>query len=340
MQLKDFAPFLAANLDQFPPEPVLAAAVRAVGRQLTSLAAAPALEKYAGPVLFTGQAAAELFAQLLAPQLSGHRPPLVEDERMAAGMPRSELAERLNRPVLPAFLSVTDDPTQTSFAGQALMGTYAFDSQGVPAQAVTVIDAGVLKTLLMSRRPRKEILHSNGHARATSYGGVTAQIGNLFVQARDGKGLPELKAQLLEACKAAGLPEGLIIRKLDDPALSGGDPSARVRRRPDPVAAPILAYRVSVADGPEELVRGLSFGEISVRSLKEISAAGSESFVDNRTATASAAGGLTMVYGGYGGAAGVPAAVVTACGGPRPAADSAPSAARGAVPAPDLARWP
>jgi len=310
MQLKDFAPFLAANLDQLPPEPVLAAAVRAVGGQLTSLAAAPALEKYAGPVLFTGQAAAELFAQLLAPQLSGHRPPLVQDERMAAGMPRSELAERLNRPVLPAFLSVTDDPTQASFAGQALMGTYAFDSQGLPAQAVTVIDAGVLKTLLMSRRPRKEILHSNGHARATSYGGVTAQIGNLFVQARDGKGLPELRAQLLEACKAAGLPEGLIITKLDDPALSGGDPSARVRRRPDPVAGPILAYRVSVADGKEELVRGLSFGEISVRTLKEITAAGNEPFVDNRTATASAAGGFTVVYGGYGGMAGVPAAVV------------------------------
>jgi TldD protein len=310
MQLKDFAPFLAANLDQLPPEPVLAAAVRTVGGQLTSLAAAPALEKFAGPVLFTGQAAAELFAQLLAPQLSGHRPPLVEDERMAAGMPRSELAERLNRPVLPAFFSVTDDPRQASLAGQALMGTYAFDSQGVPAQAVTLIDGGVLKALLMSRRPRKEIPQSNGHGRALAYGGVTAQMGNLFVQAKDGKDLPELKAELLEACKATGLPEGLIITKLDDPALSGGDPSARVRRRPDPVAAPILAYRVSVADGKEELVRGLSFGEISVRTLKEITAAGNEPFVDNRTATASAAGGFTVAYGGYGGMAGVPAAVV------------------------------
>lgn len=310
MQLKDFAPFFAASLDRLPPEAVLAAAVRSVGGQLTRLAAAAALEKYAGPVLFTGQAAAELFAQLLAPQLSGHRPPLVGDERMAAGMPTSELAERINRPVLPAFLSVTDDPTQANFAGQALMGTYAFDSQGVPAQAVTVIDAGVLRTLLMSRRPRKEIPQSNGHARATSYGGVAAQIGNLFVQARDGKDLHELKAQLLEECKAAGLPHGLIVAKLDDSSLSGGDPSARGRRRPDAVAPPIVAYRVSVADGTEELVRGLSFGEISVRTLKEISAAGSESFMDNRMATASAAGELMVVYGGYDGAGGVPAAVV------------------------------
>jgi len=309
MQLKDFAPFFAANLDQLPPEPVLAAAVRAVGGQLTSLAAAPALEKYAGPVLFTGQAAAELFAQLLAPQLSGHRPPLVEDERMAAQMPRSELAERLNRPVLPAFLSVTDDPTQASLAGQALMGTYAFDNQGMPAQAVTLIDGGVLKALLMARRPRQEIPQSNGHGRAFGYGGVvTPQIGNLFVQAKDGKELRELKAELLEACKAAGLSEGLIITKLDDPALSGGDPSARARRRPDTVAAPILAWRVSVADGKEELVRGLSFGEISVRTLKEITAAGNEPFVDNRTATAySAAGGVAVAYGAM---AGVPAAVV------------------------------
>jgi len=65
---------------------------------------------------------------------------------------------------------------------------------------------------------------------------------------------------------------------------------------------------VSAADGTEELVRGLSFGEISVRTLKEITAAGSESFVDNRTATASAAGGFMVVYSGTGG--GVPAAVV------------------------------
>jgi TldD protein len=307
MQLRDFASFFATGLDRLPPEPALAAAVRSVGGQLTSLAAAPALEKYAGPVLFTGQAAAELFAQLLAPPLSGHRPPLAEDERMAAGMPTSELAERINRPVLPPFLSVTDDPTQARFAGQALMGTYAFDSQGVPAQAVTVIDGGLLKTLLMTRRPRKEIPQSNGHARATSYGGVSAQIGNLFVQAKEGNSLSELKARLLEECKAAGLPNGLIVAKLDDPSLSGGDPSARGRRRLEAVAPPIVAYRVSVVDGVEELVRGLSFGEISVRTLREISAAGSESFVDNRTATASAAGGLMVVYGGYGG---VPASVV------------------------------
>ena len=309
MRLKDFASFFATGLDGLPPEPALAAAARSVGGQLTRLAAAPALEKYAGPVLFTGQAAAELFAQLLAPQLSGHRPPLVEDERMSAGMPKGELAERLNRPVLPPFLSVTDDPTQASFAGQALMGTYSFDSQGVPAQAVTVIDAGVLKTLLMTRRPRKEIPQSNGHARATSYGGVTAQIGNLLVQAMEGKGLSELKARLLEECKAAGLPDGLIVAKLDDPSVSGGEPSARGRRRLDAVAPPIVAYRVSVADGAEELVRGLSFGEISVRTLKEITAAGSESFVDNRTATAPAAGGFMVVYGGTGGG-GVPASVV------------------------------
>jgi TldD protein len=308
MQLRDFAPFYATSLDQLPPESVLAAAVRGVGGQLTSLAAAPALEKYAGPVLFTGQAAAELFAQLLAPQLSGHRPPLVEDERTSGGMPRSELAERLNRPVLPSLLSVTDDPTRASFAGQALMGTYAFDSQGVPAQAVAVIDAGVLKALLMTRRPRKEIPQSNGHARVTSYGGVSAQIGNLFVQAKEGKRLSELKARLLEECKAAGLPHGLIVAKLDNPSVSGGDPSARGRRRLEAVAPPIVVYRVSVADGEEELVRGLAFGEISVRTLKEITAAGSESFVDNRTATASAAGAYMLVYGGTGG--GVPASVV------------------------------
>ena len=47
------------------------AAIRHVGRSLTAQRDAALLDQYNGPVLFEGQAAAEIFSQVFAPQLSG-----------------------------------------------------------------------------------------------------------------------------------------------------------------------------------------------------------------------------------------------------------------------------
>ena len=46
---------------------------------------------------------------------------------------------------------------------------------------------------------------------------------------------------------------------------------------------PILAYKVYVEDGREELVRGLEFLPVETRALKHILAAGSERKVYNST---------------------------------------------------------
>jgi len=51
-------------------------------RTLTALRTAPIFNKdYSGPVLLTGQASAEMFARVLAPNLSGQRLPLTEREQ-------------------------------------------------------------------------------------------------------------------------------------------------------------------------------------------------------------------------------------------------------------------
>jgi predicted Zn-dependent protease len=67
----------------------------------------------------------------------------------------------------------------------------------VPAQRVSLIEEGVLRTLLMSRRPTKDMPRSNGHGRSGFPGRETAQIGNLFIQASDGKSYDELKQELI-----------------------------------------------------------------------------------------------------------------------------------------------
>jgi hypothetical protein len=120
MGLKHFVPSYGTSLEQLPSEKEMAASIRKMAEELTAITSAPVLENYLGPVLVTGQAAGELFSQVLAPQLSGQRPPLMEQQQMAAMITESKLAARLNRRVLPSFLTVVDDPTQKTYEKQPL----------------------------------------------------------------------------------------------------------------------------------------------------------------------------------------------------------------------------
>jgi predicted Zn-dependent protease len=312
MGLKHFVSSYGTGLEQLPSEKEMAASIRKMAEELTALTSAPVLEKYIGPVLVAGQAAGELFAQVLAPQLSGQRPPLMEQQQMAAMMTESKLASRLNRRVLPSFFTVVDDPTQKTYEKQQLIGSYKVDDQGVPARPVTIIERGVLKTLLMSRRPSKEISQSNGHGRAMQIGSPSVQIGNLFVQTTEGKSFAELKQELIDLCQDQGLSYGLLIKKFDNPSISGREfslSSFSMGRglQQELVTTPILVYKVFVEDGREELVRGVIVAEMSVRMLKDIVAVGKDYYVNNKL---TAGGGMMRLFFSYAFRLGIPTTVI------------------------------
>ena len=235
---------------------------------------------------------------------------------MASSAFKSDLADRLNRRVLPAFLSVTDDPTQKDFGGQPLIGAYAIDDQGMKARPTPLVERGVLKGLLMSRRPRKEITQSNGHARSMDGNAPQAMTGNLLVEAAGGRSYEELKRQLVDLCRSQELPYGLIIRALDNPEITGGEGgfSFGGRAERSALAPPVLAYRVSAKDGMEELVRGLQFGEFATRGFKDIIAAGNDPYVLNRLDSAGTSGGFGFFFFGSGGSdravSGIPTSIV------------------------------
>jgi predicted Zn-dependent protease len=213
---------------------------------------------------------------------------------------------------------VVDDPTQKTYEKHQLIGAYKVDDQGVPARPVTLIERGVLKTLLMARRPSKDISQSNGHGRAMQLGSPSVQIGNLFVQATGGKSFAELKQELIDLSQDQGLSHGLLIKKFDNPGITGREFSMssfsmRGGQQQEQVTPPILVYKVFVEDGREELVRGVTVAEMSVRMMRDIVAVGKDYYVNNKLMGGGGIMGLLFSYAfsfGQGGAFGIPTTVI------------------------------
>ncbi len=291
MIVRDAITFEALDAEKFASDAEMRQAIAAVAGNVRALVHAPAGESFSGPALFEPQAAAQLLAQLMGDNLRSPRKPLAEPGRTINFLP-SEFDTKLGSRILPDWMDIVDDPTQTAWQGRLLVGAYEFDTEGVPGKPVTVVEKGVLKSFLTTRQPIKGSSVSNGHARlAGSYGAHSAAISNLFVKTTQTDSIASLKKKLIDLCKERGKPYGMLVRKLDFPfsagrgelqalAQSGSQSGGSVR----PISPPILIYRV-YADGREELVRGLRFRGVSTRSLRDILAASRESelfeFVNN-----------------------------------------------------------
>jgi TldD protein len=228
---------------------------------LKELRQAPVVdEEYRGPALFSSDAGSTLVNSLLAPNVLGRKPQFGSFARTGG-----EFASSYKSRVLPDFLSVVDDPTATTAQGRTLLGSYAFDDEGVPAHPVTVIEKGMLVNFLLGRQPIRDFPASNGHGRAAPGTGALPHIGNLFVRATQTQTPGELKARLIAMCKDQGRLYGYMVQ-----SISGA-------------RSPRLLYRVYVKDGHTEAVRGAGFDQLDARAMRsDIIAAGDDAEVSNR----------------------------------------------------------
>ncbi len=278
MLLHDGISFHARALDQFPSEAAIKTAIENFAKTLTSLLDAPMAEDYSGPVLLEGTASPQLFAQIIGMNLGLTRKPVTEPGRNFP-IPVSELEGRMGSRILPEWMDVVDDPLKESHEGRQLLGTYAVDMEGVKPVPVTVMEAGKVKNFLLTRQPVRGYSASNGHARLPgAFGAKMALFSNLFVNAKETSPDAELKKKLIELAVQRGKSYAMIIRRLDFPTTGTSEELQRLsvattqRGGGKVVSSPVLAYRV-YPDGREELVRGLRFRSVNVRTFRDIIAA-------------------------------------------------------------------
>jgi len=260
------------------------------GTELMGLKESPLVPDYTGPVLFDAPAASSVIAQALSPSLSGARPPLSMvprfDEIMEGMGGRSEWSGRVGGRVLPNDVSLVDDPTMKEFQGQPLLGSYEVDDEGVKAERVSIVENGILKNFLMSRRPGPDAQNSNGHARSAMLSDTRPAASNLIFQANDALKSADLRKKFLDACRADGHEWCIEVKQMDNPALTSvhqDDFSEFIGEVAGGIASgeriPLVLYRVYVADGREEIVRGGRIEGLSARSLRNILAIGDDASV-------------------------------------------------------------
>ncbi|MFA6028650.1 MAG: metallopeptidase TldD-related protein [Elusimicrobiota bacterium] len=272
MTVKDRRRVIRRRIEDFPDLPALEAEAARLAQDVTDLASATVAEPYVGPVLLEGPAAGEFFNQLLAHNVSFPRELWIEDEGVKGEFGSGELAPRLGLRVISPLFDVTDDPSAESAAGQPLLGTYAYDDEGIAARPVRIAEKGLLKDLPMGREPIKEREGSNGHGRGAFWEFPTAHISNLFVVPRSSIPLADLRKELLKRAADFGLPYGIVIRRLGEEDDQDKD---------ELLAAPVLAYKVDVKTGKEELLRSAQFSGVSLRALRDIALASDRTLVYN-----------------------------------------------------------
>ena len=263
MEFDRFESFDAASLEALVDERQMAKAADVMITDLKALRKAPLADPYIGPAILEGRAAGVFFHEIFGHRVEGHRQKNEEEGQT--------FAKKIGEPIMPAFVSVYDDPTLARIGGTDLNGHYNFDDEAVTAERATLVDAGVLRSFLMSRSPTRGFSASNGHGRRQEGRQVVSRQGNLVVQPSLTVSTEELRRRLREEAKRQGKLYGLLFRD-----ISGGfTNTARMGPQAFKVL-PILVYRVWADGRPDELVRGVDLVGTPLSALSRMLAASSD----------------------------------------------------------------
>lgn len=230
--------------------------VQAMGASLAARRSAQTIDRYNGPVLFEGQAAAELVAEVLLPKLVGNRQ-----------TPNSFL-DRLGARVLPRFLSIRDDPT---LSGGGFAGSYEVDDDAVAARSKVIVENGFLRTLLTTRSPIPGVERSTGNRR-----GRGPQASNLLVASTGSLSDEALRDEFMAFVEERGADYGIVVKRLgrsgDAPDRMSSVANLLGRRGQQSPGVPVqVAYKV-YPDGREELLAKAELVAVTEAVFRDITA--------------------------------------------------------------------
>lgn len=225
-------------------------------RDVKNIMAAPAGEPYAGPVIFSGEAAGVLFHEIFGHRIEGHRQ---KDESSGQTFTR-----KIGQRIFPEFISITDDPTASTAAGVALSGNYAVDDEGTKASSVSLVKNGVLSNFLMSR---EGVLGfpPNGHGRGQIGRDPTSRMGNTMVLSTRKTPFPELRKKLIALCVSRNLPYGYFFKEVQGGFTQTSTSAPQVFK-----VFPIMVYRIRTNGAPDELVSGIDIVGTPLSSITKI----------------------------------------------------------------------
>ena len=242
---------------RLPDSKVVEARVDKVIADLRGLLKAPEVDPFVGPAILSGRASGVFFHEIFGHRIEGHRQ---KDESEG-----QTFTKRVNKEVLPEFLSLYFDPTLKNYANEDLYGWYDYDDEGVKARRVSVVESGILKTFLLSRSPIAGFPESNGHGRRQTGAEIVARQSNLVVES--GKKVPtaELRQMLVAEIKRQGKPYGLYFE-----SVTGGYTTTRSQGLQAFTVIPLVVYRVYPDGRPDELVRGADIVGTPLASFAKI----------------------------------------------------------------------
>ena len=274
--------------DDLPTKDSVLKAARETAITLNKLINAPVIDDtYTGPILFTEEAACEIFAQTFIPCLVAQRSG--SQSRTGArisfgGVNTAIFQTKIGGRVLPEFLSLEAIPNANVYNGHKLFGGYKVDDQGITPQNLTIIKDGYLQTLFNDRIPIKRVEASNGHCRNNI---PMASNIRVFADKKYQANEKELKSQLLKLCKQRDLPFGLIVKKVQNKNVYQGSiyrlssfSNVEFFQFGSGRFMPVEVYKL-YPNGEEELVRGANLVGLGTAAFKDIIKVGNTQYVHN-----------------------------------------------------------
>jgi predicted Zn-dependent protease len=212
-----------------------------------------------GPVIVDPKIAGDIIKEILMSNLETNRLLQQHDPRT--------FANHIDKPVIPTFLTIIDDPLMQEFGGMHLSGHYTYDDEWIAARRLVMVEHGILKHFYMSRKPYKQYKQSNGHGRNVFSYPAFSRSGVILVQSKQTLTSDQLTASLIAEARKQGASHGYILKHNTETGAVNDNTYS---------VTPETIYRVDAKTGKFTPVKGLEVNTSALPIIQGIIATGSD----------------------------------------------------------------